>query len=105
MNEAANFCDGLCPSAQGTDSKQSSSRSSFKEAAMMSRNPNFNANNPPYTINNRCFKVPLYTRTLAMDAVYHGDVLEYDAHNLYGELAGGVSIFLYISALCTFLHL
>lgn len=46
----------------------------------------FDPNNPTYLINNRCYKTPLYTRTLAMDAQYHGGVLELDAHNLYGGL-------------------
>ena len=84
MNEAANFCDGLCSTAAEIEVKYPFMLNG-KDATMMGRSPNFNANNPPYAINNRCYKVPLYTRTLAMDAVYHGDVLEYDAHNLYGE--------------------
>ena len=40
--------------------------------------------NPPYSINNQGFKAPLNTKALAVHAVHYGDVLEYDAHNLYG---------------------
>ena len=81
MNECANFCDGLCPSAAIAE----------KMAAIMNgemvekMSTGFDPNNPTYLINNRCFRTPLYTRTLAMDAQYYGGVLELDAHNIYGE--------------------
>eukprot|EP00197_Chlamydomonas_leiostraca_P010624 CAMPEP_0202870766 /NCGR_PEP_ID=MMETSP1391-20130828/16729_1 /ASSEMBLY_ACC=CAM_ASM_000867 /TAXON_ID=1034604 /ORGANISM="Chlamydomonas leiostraca, Strain SAG 11-49" /LENGTH=1290 /DNA_ID=CAMNT_0049551399 /DNA_START=24 /DNA_END=3896 /DNA_ORIENTATION=- len=39
---------------------------------------------PPYAINNQNGHLPLGWKTLAMSAVHHGGVLEYDAHNLYG---------------------
>lgn len=59
MNELSNFCDGQC-TAVG------------------------DPNNPPYKINNQMRQLPLNTKTLDMDAVHAGAVLEYDAHNLFG---------------------
>ena len=82
MNECANFCDGQCTSAKVMEKMTSLLRGETLHTMAKS---NFDPNNPPYLINNRCFKVPLYTRTLAMDAQYYGGVLELDAHNLYGE--------------------
>ena len=81
MNECANFCDGQCPLAEMAE--EIVSKITGEKARTMAGN--FDPNNPTYMINNRCFRTPLYTRTLAMDAQYHGGVLELDAHNLYGE--------------------
>ena len=81
MNECANFCDGQCASATLAEKIAALSNG---ETVRKMNGGNFDPNNPTYLINNRCFKVPLYTRTLAMDAEYHGGVLELDAHNLYG---------------------
>ena len=35
-------------------------------------------------INNFNSRAPLNTKTLAMDALHHGGVREYDAHNIFG---------------------
>lgn len=81
MNECANFCNGQCPYATMAGELISLMRGETVQTMAS----NFDPNNPTYLINNRCSKVPLYTHTLAMDAQYYGDVLELDAHNLYGE--------------------
>ena len=67
MNEISNFCNGAC----------TSSGSPVKPVEV-------DPNNPPYKINNQGSKAPLNTKTLDMDAVHYGGVLEYDAHNLFG---------------------
>ena len=62
MNEVSNFCHGDC-----------------------TQPPNLNSLNfPPYKINNGLDESPLYFKTIPMDSVYHGNILEYNAHNLYG---------------------
>ena len=66
INEIANFEDG------------NSTLKKEKESVMSK------FINPPYSINNQGFKAPLNTKALAVHAVHYGDVLEYDAHNLYG---------------------
>ena len=82
MNECANFCDGQCSSASLVENIVATM---MKKEQAQKMAGNFDPNNPTYLINNRCFRTPLYTRTLAMDAQYYGGVLELDAHNLYGE--------------------
>ncbi|RUP48064.1 glycosyl hydrolases family 31-domain-containing protein, partial [Jimgerdemannia flammicorona] len=48
--------------------------------------PPFTVHNPPYPINNGGTWEPLHTRTSAQDVYHHGNILEYDAHNLYGHM-------------------
>lgn len=67
MNEVSNFCDGEC-----------------EVSPMPHKEGSFNPNNPPYTINNRGSLQPLNTKTMSMDAVHYGGLLEYDVHNMYG---------------------
>ena len=83
MNECANFCDGQCASASLVKNIVVIVMKKKEQAQKMAGN--FDPNNPTYLINNRCYRTPLYTRTLAMDAQYYGGVLELDAHNLYGK--------------------
>ncbi|KAJ3147448.1 alpha-glucosidase maltase [Geranomyces michiganensis] len=45
-----------------------------------------NLNNPPYRINNAGTNENLFHMTTSMDAVHHGNITEYDAHNLYGHM-------------------
>ena len=45
----------------------------------------FNPTNPPYGIRNQGGSAPLNTKTLDMDCVHFGNVLEYNAHNLFGR--------------------
>lgn len=51
----------------------------------------FNPLTPPYGINNQGNRIALNTKTLDMDAVHHGGVLEYNAHNLFGKQLLSVS--------------
>lgn len=81
MNECANFCDGQC----APSSLMEKMAAVMRGETVYNMAGNFDPNNPTYLINNRCYKTPLYTRTLAMDAEYYGGILELDAHNLYGE--------------------
>ena len=68
MNEISNFCNGACSSEERTGP-----RKAF-----------FDPNNPPYAINNFLNNAPLDTKTVSMDAVHYGQVLEYNAHNIFG---------------------
>ncbi|KAF9434630.1 hypothetical protein BGZ76_007687 [Entomortierella beljakovae] len=43
-------------------------------------------NNPPYKINNNNEHADLEYRTISTDALHHGGIIEYDAHNLYGHM-------------------
>ncbi|KAF9106869.1 hypothetical protein BGX27_008957 [Mortierella sp. AM989] len=43
-------------------------------------------NHPPYKINNNNEHADLEYRTISPDALHHGGVTEYDAHNLYGHM-------------------
>jgi alpha-glucosidase (family GH31 glycosyl hydrolase) len=70
MNEISNFCNGACSSEERTGP-----RKAF-----------FDPNNPPYAINNFLNNAPLDTKTVSMDAVHYGQVLEYNAHNIFGLL-------------------
>ena len=65
MNEASNFCSGECAGASSSV-----------------------LNNPPYKINNNGYTAPLNTKTLDMDAVHYGGILEYNVHSLFGHTEG-----------------
>ena len=70
MNEISNFCNGEC--------------SSVSEPIEELK---FDPNNPPYKINNQgSTNTGLNTKTLDMDAVHFGNLLEYNTHNLFGTL-------------------
>ena len=75
MNECSNFCDGICSGSSNT----------LKTKPYLRDGYDFNPNDPPYDINNRCSHKALYTQAIPVDAEHYGGVLEYDAHNLYGE--------------------
>ncbi|KAF8926003.1 alpha-glucosidase maltase [Dissophora ornata] len=47
-----------------------------------------NLSEPPYRINNNNEFADLEYRTISPDALHHGGVTEYDAHNLYGHMEG-----------------
>ena len=70
MNEISNFCNGQC--SNDYNSRYYSG-------------VGFNPQTPPYSINNQGNKVTLNVKTLDMTAVHYGGVLEYNAHNLFGE--------------------
>ena len=71
MNEISNFCNGEC----NGDSKLRRSVYGLK----------FDPNNPPYHINNHGnASIALNMKTLDMDVVHYGGILEYNSHNLFG---------------------
>lgn len=78
MNEISYFCNGECPLNGGTPSEGKEKR----VTSSPSQHSPFR--NPPYTINNSGLAAPLNTKTIDMDALHFGSVLEYHIHNLYG---------------------
>lgn len=78
MNEISSFCNGECPLNGGSPSEGKEKRvtSSPRQHSPL--------RNPPYTINNSGLAAPLNTKTIDMDAMHFGSVLEYHVHNLYG---------------------
>ncbi len=83
MNEISNFCTGECNSAKnnGTHDNDSNSQTNIRSS---SKSYEFDPNSPPYEIQNQGSSTPLNVKTLDMDAMHHGGVLEYNAHNLFG---------------------
>ena len=68
MNEIANFCDGECTNSGGE------------------KHGNIGPGDPPYKINNQGSpNTALYVKTINVNAQHYGGVLEWDAHNMYGE--------------------
>ena len=77
MNEISNFCNGqYCTRTSSQHVRHRSWCSSV----------GFDAQTPPYSINNQGNKVTLNVKTLDMTAVHYGGALEYNAHNLFGEV-------------------
>ena len=69
MNEISNFCNGECNSVSHEHDD----------------GLKFDPNNPPYKINNQgSTNTALNIKTLDMDAVHYGNILEYNSHNLFG---------------------
>ena len=83
MNEISNFCTGECKGDSYNGSHNNTN--SRPNAQSSSQLDEFDPNNPPYSIQNQGSTTPLNVKTLDMDAVHHGGVLEYDAHNLFGK--------------------
>eukprot|EP01087_Luapelamoeba_hula_P008083 TRINITY_DN2007_c0_g2_i1.p1 TRINITY_DN2007_c0_g2~~TRINITY_DN2007_c0_g2_i1.p1 ORF type:complete len:632 (-),score=85.35 TRINITY_DN2007_c0_g2_i1:24-1835(-) len=71
MNEISNFCDGAC---------QSSLTSSVPAPGLPG-----SLNNPPYSINNGGSRQALNIKTTDMTVKHYGDILEYNAHSLFGS--------------------
>lgn len=81
MNEISNFCDGACEAID--KGKPIGGRGEFLQGKGGFK---FDPNHPPYAINNRGQHSALNSHTTDMDCVHYGGVLEYNAHNIYGEL-------------------
>ena len=85
MNEASNFCDGECTQEKNIQNEfKLSLDSNSKHTGSDNGIIEFGPNNPPYVINNQNLSLPLNTKTLDMDAYHFGNILVYNAHNLYG---------------------
>ena len=78
MNEISNFCNGEC--------------SSLSQEATAVDGLKFDPNNPPYKINNQGSSINLNIKTLDMDAVHYGELLEYNTHNLFGMYNSSISM-------------
>ena len=81
MNEISNFCDGACEVID-----KGKPLGEWREPLQGKGSFTFDPNNPPYAINNRGQHSALNSHTTDMDCVHYGGVLEYNAHNIYGEL-------------------
>ena len=86
MNECSSFCDGSCTEDyhKKIAMQRVKTANEFSGRRVKRHGFTFNANDPPYHINNRCHHAPLYKMTISVDAEHYGGVLEYDAHNIYG---------------------
>eukprot|EP00276_Gloeochaete_wittrockiana_P018185 CAMPEP_0184341240 /NCGR_PEP_ID=MMETSP1089-20130417/9855_1 /TAXON_ID=38269 ORGANISM="Gloeochaete wittrockiana, Strain SAG46.84" /NCGR_SAMPLE_ID=MMETSP1089 /ASSEMBLY_ACC=CAM_ASM_000445 /LENGTH=975 /DNA_ID=CAMNT_0026669427 /DNA_START=135 /DNA_END=3059 /DNA_ORIENTATION=+ len=82
MNEISNFCQGEC---NGTNPQFAiNSKSFFEKSDKLVKSAFFSATSPPYAINNQGGHNALNVKTLDMNAVHYTNVLEYNAHNLFG---------------------
>uniref|UniRef100_A0A2P2Q4H9 Alpha-xylosidase family protein n=1 Tax=Rhizophora mucronata TaxID=61149 RepID=A0A2P2Q4H9_RHIMU len=83
MNEASNFCSGLCKIPKG---KQCPSGSGPGWVCCLDcKNiTKTRWDDPPYKINASGMRVPVGYKTIATSAVHYNGILEYDAHSLYG---------------------
>uniref|UniRef100_A0A5B6YHF2 Putative alpha-xylosidase 1 n=1 Tax=Davidia involucrata TaxID=16924 RepID=A0A5B6YHF2_DAVIN len=83
MNEASNFCSGLCTIPEG---KQCPSGTGPGWVCCLDcKNiTKTRWDDPPYKINASGLQVPIGFKTIATSAVHYNGVLEYDAHSIYG---------------------
>lgn len=83
MNEASNFCSGLCTIPEGK--KCPSGVGPGWVCCLDCKNiTNTRWDDPPYKINASGISAPIGYKTIATSAVHYNGVLEYDAHSLYG---------------------
>ncbi|GAB2297045.1 NAD(P)H-dependent D-xylose reductase (XR) [Dionaea muscipula] len=83
MNEASNFCSGLCKIPEGKQCPTGTGPGWI--CCLECKNiTNTRWDDPPYKINASGSKVPIGYKTIATSAVHYNGALEYDAHSLYG---------------------
>ncbi|CAN6447966.1 unnamed protein product [Victoria cruziana] len=83
MNEVSNFCSGtFCKLPANGPCPRPGQQT---QCCLICDNSNVTIyDNPPYKINAGGSRRPLGERTLPASTVHHGNVLEYNAHGLYG---------------------
>ncbi|KAK1416147.1 hypothetical protein QVD17_31935 [Tagetes erecta] len=83
MNEASNFCSGLCTLPQGKKCPTGTGPGWI--CCLDCKNiTNTKWDDPPYKINASGTQVPIGYKTIATSAVHYNGVREYDAHSIYG---------------------
>eukprot|EP01018_Ginkgo_biloba_P029326 Gb_24065 [translate_table: standard] len=84
MDEISNLCDGgtSCTVPKDMECPQ---KDAWTDCCLVCSNANLTKwDDPPYKINAAGIHRPLGKRTLPASAVHYNDILEYNAHNLYG---------------------
>ncbi|KAK9063741.1 hypothetical protein SSX86_017613 [Deinandra increscens subsp. villosa] len=82
MNEASNFCSGLCTLPKG---QCPTGTGPGWVCCLDCKNiTNTKWDDPPYKINASGTHVPIGYKTIATSAVHYNGVREYDAHSIYG---------------------
>ncbi|KAI3720020.1 hypothetical protein L6452_20927 [Arctium lappa] len=83
MNEASNFCSGLCKIPEGKQCPSGTGPGWI--CCLDCKNiTKTRWDEPPYKINASGTPVPIGYKTIPTSAVHHNGVLEYDAHSIYG---------------------
>ncbi|CAK9176248.1 unnamed protein product [Ilex paraguariensis] len=83
MNEASNFCSGLCTIPEGKICPNGTGPGWI--CCLDCKNiTKTRWDDPPYKINASGLEVPVGYKTIATSAYHYNGVLEYDAHSLYG---------------------
>eukprot|EP01018_Ginkgo_biloba_P031171 Gb_36137 [translate_table: standard] len=83
MNEVSNFCSGItCSLPNDMDCPIKDAQT---DCCLVCSNTDATKwDDPPYKINTSGIHRPLGNKTMAASAVHYSDILEYNAHNLYG---------------------
>ncbi|KAK9051099.1 hypothetical protein SSX86_027725 [Deinandra increscens subsp. villosa] len=83
MNEASNFCSGLCTVPKGKQCPSGTGPGWI--CCLDCKNiTKTKWDEPPYKINASGTQVPVGYKTIATSAVHYNGVREYDAHSIYG---------------------